>query len=147
MPQNQLPLQIGQLPGYPNIDLLNRRQLQQLAAELPDSPQVIRSFLQKAEFRIDTLAADGNLAAVVVFHKQQTNNMNETRKRKSHGLEEVRSDVAYPLRKFVDVVGRGESVLHEQRTAGQLPMAKVGNHWWVLGEDWLAYLRSQRGTD
>jgi hypothetical protein len=37
-------------------------------------PQVIRSFLQKAEFRIDTLAADDNLAAVVVFHKQQTNN-------------------------------------------------------------------------
>lgn len=73
--------------------------------------------------------------------------MNETRKRKSHGLEEVRSDVAYPLTKFVDIVGRGTGVLHELRTNGKLPMAKDGNHWWVLGEDWLAHLRSQRGTD
>ena len=73
--------------------------------------------------------------------------MQRTGKRKSHGLDVVRSDMAYPLTKFVDMVGRGPAVLHELRTAGRLPMAKDGNHWWVLGEDWLNHLRASRGTD
>ena len=36
-----------QLPGYPNIDLLNRRQLQQLAAELPDSIRPVRLYVYR----------------------------------------------------------------------------------------------------
>lgn len=72
--------------------------------------------------------------------------MQRTGKRTAHTVNEVRADVAYPLGKFVDVVGRGESVLHDLRTTGQLPMTKSGNHWWVLGEDWLNHLRANRGT-
>ncbi|WP_396207957.1 cell surface protein SprA, partial [Gemmatimonas sp.] len=36
-----------QLPGYPNVDLLNRRQLQQLAAELPDSIRPVRLYVYR----------------------------------------------------------------------------------------------------
>ena len=36
-----------QLPGYPNVDLLNRRQLQQLAAALPDSVRPVRLYVYR----------------------------------------------------------------------------------------------------
>lgn len=36
-----------QLPGYPNVDLLNRRQLQQLAASLPDSIRPVRLYVYR----------------------------------------------------------------------------------------------------
>ena len=36
-----------QLPGYPNVDLLNRRQLQQAAAALPDSVRPVRLYVYR----------------------------------------------------------------------------------------------------
>lgn len=36
-----------QLPGYPNVDLLNRQQMQQLAAALPDSVRPVRLYLYR----------------------------------------------------------------------------------------------------
>lgn len=62
-------------------------------------------------------------------------------------LKVIRAGEAYPLAEFARRVGRGVSVLHDLRTMKQLPMTRSGNFWWVLGEDWLAYLRAGRGTD
>lgn len=71
-----------------------------------------------------------------------------TRKpRAKQSLQVVRAGEAYPLGVFARMVGRGVPVLHELRTMKQLPMTRSGNFWWVLGEDWLAYLRAGRGTD
>jgi cell surface protein SprA len=39
------------LPGYPNIDLLNRQQLQQLAAQLPDSLRPVRVYVYRQLIR------------------------------------------------------------------------------------------------
>ncbi len=36
-----------QLPGYPNVDLLNRQQMQQLAAALPDSIRPVRLYVYR----------------------------------------------------------------------------------------------------
>lgn len=63
-----------------------------------------------------------------------------TKKRTAYKVEPIRPDVLYPLREFVNHCGTGLGVLHGLHAKGLLRLKKRGNHYWVLGRDWIDYV-------
>lgn len=52
----------------------------------------------------------------------------------------VRADEAYPLETFCKATGMGRAAVREARAAG-LRVYRFGLRSWVLGDDWLNFLR------
>jgi hypothetical protein len=58
----------------------------------------------------------------------------------SHGV--IEAGAAYTLAEFRERSGMGEWAVRKARHAG-LRVRRVGNVWWVLGSDFLAWLARQ----
>jgi len=61
-----------------------------------------------------------------------------------HTLAPIEAGVCYPLPIFMAVVGQGRNALAQARRDG-LPVRKRGNRKYVLGADWIEFLK-QHGT-